>query len=227
MFPHRRVENARVVHVHRKLGRTGLVVNVQNRFPGRAAIDRLVNASLFRSAVQRALSRDQDDVGILRIDDDARDVLRRFEPDPLPRLAGVSRFVDAIAVVRHHAAHCVFAHADVNNVRVAFRNSHSADGTGLEVAVGDVAPTDAHVVCFPETAASRSHVVSLRIADNATAGDGTSPAKWTNRTPLQRFENGVVIIGLLGCKAAGTQADKKDGEKGLGHGADDNRNTRT
>src|SRR6185503_16774831 len=97
--------------------------------------------------------------------------------------------------MRHHAAHRVFAHADVNNVWIVFGNCHRADGTGLEETVGDVATTETHVLCFPKTAASRSHVVSLRIADDATSRHRASTAKWANRAPLQRFENGVVIVG--------------------------------
>src|SRR5205085_7303612 len=97
--------------------------------------------------------------------------------------------------MRHHAAHRVFTHADVNDVWIALGNSNRADRPSLKVTVGDVSPTDSHVFCFPETAASRSHVIGFGIANDARAGVRASTTKRSDRPPLERFENSVVIVG--------------------------------
>src|SRR5690349_17054336 len=96
--------------------------------------------------------------------------------------------------MRHHAAHRVFAHADVHDVRIAFGDRDRADRTGLEKTVGDVAPTDPHVFGLPQTAAGRAHVISLRVANDAGPGIRTPATKRTNRAPLHDLENAVVII---------------------------------
>ena len=107
---------------------------------------------------------------ILRVDDDPRDVLRFVEPHLLPRLAGVGRAVNTVAVVRHDAADGVFAHTDIDDVRVALGDGDGTDRTRLEEAVRDISPADAHILGLPEPAAGRSHVISLRVADDAGAG---------------------------------------------------------
>src|SRR5689334_2245291 len=96
--------------------------------------------------------------------------------------------------MRHDAAHRVFTHADVNNIRIAFGDRDRADRTGLEETIGNVTPTDSHVLGLPETAAGRSHVIGLRIAHDAGTGIRTPAAKRTNRAPLHDLENAVVII---------------------------------
>src|SRR4051794_13724334 len=96
-------------------------------------------------------------------------------------------------MMRHHAAHGVFTHADVNDIRITLGDSDRAHGTGLEITIGDVAPTDTHVLGLPETAAGRSHVVSLRIADHTRTSYRTPTTKRTGRSPLQRLE---IVTGL-------------------------------
>src|ERR1700754_772744 len=98
----------------------------------------------------------------------------------------------------HHTAHRVLSHACVNHVRIAFSDGDRTDRTCFEKSVRDVSPTHSHVVGFPKTASSRAHVIGLRIANNAGAGNRTSATKRTNRTPFHCFENCVVIIGALG-----------------------------
>jgi hypothetical protein len=65
----------------------------------------------------------------------------------------------------------MFAHADIDHIRVAFRNRHRADRTGLEITIRNVSPADAHVISLPQTATSGSHVVGLWVADHATRSD--------------------------------------------------------
>jgi hypothetical protein len=92
-------------------------------------------------------------------------------------------------------------------------------------------PTDAHVVGFPETAAGGSHVIGLRIANHAGSGHRTPAAKRTNRAPLQRFENGVVIVsgrgGLRGCVADAEAENEKWKQHAFYHAADNTKNLTT
>src|SRR5262245_19322500 len=96
-------------------------------------------------------------------------------------------------MMRHHPAHRVFTHADINDIRITLGDGDRAHGAGLEVTIGDVAPANAHVVGLPETAAGRSHVIGLRIANHAGAGHRSSTTKRSNRSPLQWFE---IVTGL-------------------------------
>src|SRR5262245_13145389 len=88
----------------------------------------------------------------------------------------------------------MFAHTDVHHVRIAFCDSHSTNGASLKESIRDVTPTEAHVVGFPKPSAGRSHVISLRVANDAGGANRSATAKWANRSPLERFENGVAII---------------------------------
>ena len=96
--------------------------------------------------------------------------------------------------MRHHAAHRMFAHPDVNNIRIAFGNGNRANRTGLKKSIGDIPPRDAHVIGLPKASARGAHVVSAGIAHYTAARVGTPAAKRPDRTPFHSFEYTVVII---------------------------------
>src|SRR6185312_5632975 len=97
-------------------------------------------------------------------------MLAQFQTDSLPRLSCVSRLEYAIAGMGHHASHCMFTGADIHDVGIAFCNCDRPDGSRLEIAIGDIPPTDSHVISLPQTATRRAHVISLWIADDSGAG---------------------------------------------------------
>ena len=66
--------------------------------PGLAAVGGLVEAAVAARRPQRALRGDVDRVAVLRVDDDAADVLGALEADVRPRPAAVLALVDAVAV---------------------------------------------------------------------------------------------------------------------------------
>src|SRR5216684_19149 len=88
----------------------------------------------------------------------------------------------------------MFAHADIDHVRIAFSNRHRTDGSGLEEPVRDISPTDSHVIGFPEAAAGRAHVIGFGVADDSSGAIRTTATKRANRSPFERFKDGVVII---------------------------------
>src|SRR5258705_7436156 len=94
----------------------------------------------------------------------------------------------------HHTTDCMFSHADVNDIRIAFGYSHSTDRTGFEITIGDISPGDSHVICFPKAATRGPHVIGFWIAHHSEAGIGTPTTEWTNGSPFNCFENAVVII---------------------------------
>ena len=191
VLPHGRVENARIGRIHGQLGRARPLVDEEHLLPGGAAVGGLEDAALGGGRVERALRGDPQHVGVLRVHDDARDVPRVVEPHLLPRLAGVGGAIDAVAGMRHHAAHRVLARAHVDHVRITRRDGNRPDGARLEGAVGDVPPADAHVVGLPDAAAGGAHVVRLRVADDAGGRVGAAAAEGPDGAPLDGLEDAV------------------------------------
>ena len=130
----RRVDDAGVHRIEDDVGEAGVVVDELDVVPGLAAVGRLVDAAFRVRAEEMAERRDVDRVGVLRIDDDARDRLRLFQPDVGEGLAAVGRLVDAVAE-RRGLAVVRLAGADVDDVRVARMDGDVADrggGVGVE-----------------------------------------------------------------------------------------------
>ena len=107
----RRDEHLRIGGIHDQVGGAGVLVDGEDVLPGDAAVGGLEDAALFVGAPQPAHRRHVDDVGVLRVDDDAADVLRVAQAHVLPGLAAVDRLVDAVtprgalAIVRFAGAH--------------------------------------------------------------------------------------------------------------------------
>ena len=100
-MPERGVEDARIFRVRIEVGDASEIVLVESFRPGFAAVGGFVDAAIGtgrRDAEKRmAENADDDDVRILRVDDDGADVFRFFEADVRPGCAGVGGFVDAVA----------------------------------------------------------------------------------------------------------------------------------
>src|SRR5436190_19192295 len=90
-------EDTRVFRVHRESGAAGVLVDEQHAVPVRAAVGRAIDAALLLLARQASGRADEDDVGIGRVNEDARDAARLVEAGVRPRLPGVERSVDAVA----------------------------------------------------------------------------------------------------------------------------------
>src|SRR5206468_7787739 len=108
------VEDARVRRIERQVDRAGVATHVEDAVPRLAAVARAEHAALLVWPERVAHRRDVDEIGIVRMDADARDVARVFEADVLPRLAGVRRLPHAIAV-RDVSADRLLAGTDVDD----------------------------------------------------------------------------------------------------------------
>ncbi len=82
---------------HHQVVRARIVINLERLLPGLAGVGRLEDAALAARSEQRAGRRDEHDVVVLRIDDDAIDVVGLAETHVRPRLAAVRGLVDTVA----------------------------------------------------------------------------------------------------------------------------------
>jgi hypothetical protein len=95
--PQAREQRARIVRVHRELRAPGVLVHEQRLVPGLAAVRRLEDPALLLRPIGLSDRAGVDDVGVVGIDDHARDVAGGFEPHVGPGLARVHGLVDAVA----------------------------------------------------------------------------------------------------------------------------------
>src|SRR5690349_25099476 len=103
-----------------------LIIDVERFGPRLATVSRHEDAAFFIWTKRVTERADVNDVGVLRIDNDGRDVFGLGESHVLPRLAAVGRFVNAIAE-RHAVAYVRFAGADPNDVGITRREGDVAD----------------------------------------------------------------------------------------------------
>ena len=87
-----------IVRIDRDVADAGVLADLEDLRPGVAAVGGLVEAAIAAGRPQRAIGRDEHDVRIARIDDDAADVLGGLEPEVPPRAAGIVAAIDAVAV---------------------------------------------------------------------------------------------------------------------------------
>ena len=153
--------HVRLAGLEHDVADAGVVADVEDARPGRAAVGRLVEAALAARGPQRPLRRDVDDVRVARIDEDLADVLGVLEPHVLPGLAGVGRLVDAVAEMRAALAG-VLAGAEPDDVRVLRIDDDAAEREGAAL-VEDRREGDAAVLGFPQAAERAGDVPDVRV----------------------------------------------------------------
>src|SRR5262249_47976693 len=126
-----RVENQRVLGIHREVTDAGDFIDEERPRPRRAAVGRLEDATIAAATLreERALRRDVHNVRVFRIDDDLADVLGLLEADAFPRLTSVRRLVETGAEVRAALA-VVLARAEPDGVRVLRIDDDAAEAEG-------------------------------------------------------------------------------------------------
>jgi hypothetical protein len=213
------VENVGIGGVDDEVAGTGDVGLEEDFGPGLATVFGAKDTALGVGAGHVADGRDVDQVGIFGIDADAADLLRGFEADVRPGLAGVGGLVHAVAV-GGVAAHGGFAGADVQDVGVRRRNRDGADRPEIDLAVGDGLPGVATVGGLEDASAHTTEVEDERLVAHTGDGDDAAAAEWAELAegnPLQRIGRGR---GLgKGSRSEQNEAERsaaKCGEAGRG-----------
>jgi len=97
-------------------------------------------------------SDSQEEKGGLFVSSDAGDMLRRSQSHVLPGFSGIGRFVNAISMRGHDTSGSMFAHAYVDNIRIAFGDGDGTDRACFEITIGNVLPVLPGIFSFPESA---------------------------------------------------------------------------
>src|SRR5690349_3493905 len=90
-LPQRREDRRGIVGIGSQLDGAAQRILVKDLRPGAAAVGRTEYAPLLVRTIDVPLGRDQDEVRVLRVHDDAGDVLAVLEPGVEPRAAAIRR----------------------------------------------------------------------------------------------------------------------------------------
>ena len=127
--PHARVKDVGIRRVDIQIRTAVLVIKIERFGPGPTAVRSHEHAPLFIGRKRVPHRGNVNDIRVLGIDDDGRDVFRLFQTHVFPGLPAVKCFVDAIAK-RNCVARVRFAGADPNHVRVPRLHGYVADRDG-------------------------------------------------------------------------------------------------
>ena len=131
--------------------------------------------------------------GVLRIDDDLRDLLRVAQAEVRPRLAGVGGLVDAVAG-RQVGPLLRLAGADVDDVGIRGRHRQRADRAG-GLLVEDRQPGAAGVGGLPHAAVDDADVEGVRLARHAVERLGAAGAVRADVAPLHFAKQSRIEAG--------------------------------
>src|SRR5581483_8141692 len=205
-LPHGGVENVRVGGIERDIDGAGLVVHIDDLLPGLAAVGGAEEAAFGVRAPGVAEGRDEDDVGIARVHDDAGDVARVVEADVRPGLTGVHGFIHPVAE-GDVAANAGFAGADVDDVGIGRRHGNAADGRD-RLLIEERNPGDAGVGGFPDAAGDRAEIIRVGIAGNAGDREDATATEWSDETPFHFLER-VLVESLRGKQGREEECEKR------------------
>ena len=127
--------------------------------------------------------RDEEAVGILRIDRDRRNLLTVAQTEMRPRRTGVGRLVDAVADRQIRTLQSLAA-AGIDDVWIARRHRERADRSG-RLRVEDRRPRSPGVVALPHAAVDDADVKEVRMARDAGDRRRAAAAQRSDETPMQ------------------------------------------
>ncbi len=213
-LPQRRVDDLGVAGLEREIHRTCVLVLAEDLLPRVAAVLRAIHAAFGVRSVRMAERGDKQQIGIVRIDDDARDLLRVAQPDVRPGLPCVVGLVHAVAL-RDVAAHVGFAGADVEDVRPRRRHGDRTDrADGLSVKDG--LPRASRVECAPDSAVDRAEEKLVRLVRDAGDGEDAAGAERADAAPVQVREERGIDGGA--CRRGDGEQQQRNGERANEHG---------
>ena len=182
-IPERRVDGARVTRIEREIDGAEVVAPEQHLLPRRAAVARTIDAAVRVRAVRMPERGDEDDVGIGRVDDDARDLTRVVEAQVRPIRTGVGGLVHAVAVgdLRPHVR---LAGPDINDAGIRRRHRDSADRRH-RLRVEDRKPGAARVGRLPDAAPDGSEIEDVDLSWHSGDAVHAPAAERPDQPPAQ------------------------------------------
>ena len=108
--------------IQREISRAGICTLKQHVFPGLTAVSGAEYATVLVRAKGMPQGRYIDDVRVVWMDTNTRDVACILQPEMHPGLAAIGRFVYTIAV-RHIEANAGFTHTGIDDIRVGVGDS--------------------------------------------------------------------------------------------------------
>ena len=208
-LPQTRVDDVGIPRIELEVRRAGVLVLVEHFLKRSSAVDRSEDAALFVRPVRMAQHRNEQAIGVARVDDDVRNLLAVAKAEVRPRLPRVGRFVDAVAG-GEVGPRDAFAAADVDHIGIGRRNGDGADRSGRLV-VENRLPRAAVVVRHPDAAVDEAGVEDIRVPRHA--GDGFRPpaSVRTDRSPAHRCLNRSLVARLGSDEHTGDQ--RRDGHE--------------
>src|SRR2546426_2497285 len=125
----------------------------------------------------------EDSVFVARIDDDSANLLPVAQPQMPPALAGVCRFVDAVACGKVRTLNPL-ARPDVNHIRIRRSNGKITNRSGRLI-VKDRCPYPPGICGLPHSAVVHADVKHVRLASNSGSANRTSTSEWSDHSPLE------------------------------------------
>ena len=203
-LPHSCEEYPRVVGIHFQTRRTGVFVHEQHVLPRLPTVSRAEDSTLTLRTVTVTQRSHVYDVGVGRVDDDARCAARPREAHVPPVLPPICGFVDPGAE-RHVRANVRLTGSSPHDCRIRGCHREGTDGM-IGLVVEDRPPILAAVLRFPDAAGCGAHVVGERIAHH-TRHRGNPVAHRTN-VPIAQL---AVLFrrDVLRCHRPGSCQDGK------------------
>src|ERR1700728_1396487 len=169
-----------------QIDRAGVGVAVERALPGPAAIGRAEYTAHLVGAVGMPERGDQHHVRVVRIDENAADLLGVAESDRPPAAPEVvgAEHAGSLGDVR---AHVGLAGTDIDDPAIRGRDRQRADRADRR-RVEDRLPGAPGVTRFPHAAVHRAEVEIVRLAGHAADGEHAPAAERADGAPVQHLE---------------------------------------
>src|SRR5205807_1010423 len=169
----------------------------QHPLPAPAAVAGAEDASFVVGSEHVPERGHECDIRVAGMDDDRANVTRIAQPDMLPGLAGVERFVDAITV-GDVATRTGLAGAHIDDIVIGVGDCDGANRCDL-LLVEQRLPGNPGVGALPYTAGHRAEIPRRRVArDSAHRDDSPAPER-SDLTPLHATEQIRIDLTRGGC----------------------------
>ena len=182
-IPGSREQDVRLGMRHRDIGDADIRPLVEYVLPMLTGVGRFVDTALVARPVRMAKDADIHRVGVVRINQDAADLLRVLESNVFPSRSAVIAAIHAIARCKIRAD-VGFSCADIDHVRIGICDRDRANG-GDRRMIEDRVPYCARIGGFPYAAIDAAKEKFSMASGNSADSNNATRAKRTDESPLQ------------------------------------------